>query len=95
MNTITVKEAAPPPAPTIPTISQYCRQQFWWNTAVKQADSVERYEDVLDLVLEGGKLDLGHKLVLDIYTRDVCAHHLPIATAIWSLYTQKNQCHLK
>ena len=64
-------------------------QQFWWKTAIGLADSVERYEAILRLTLgDGGKLSKGQQQVLEIFTRDVCALHLPISTAIWTLYAQ-------
>jgi len=72
-------------------VLQYCRQQFWWKTAIGLADSVERYEAALRLTLEDGKLSKGQQQVLEIFTRDVCALHLPIATGIWTLYTKNIQ----
>ncbi len=75
-----------------PTIVQYCRQQFWWKSTISLASSVERYEATLQHVLntctsKNGKLSKGQQQVLEVYTRDVCAQHLHIATAVWAMFT--------
>ena len=77
-----------PDTDTASTLLSYCREQFWWRTVIDMADSVEHYEVVLRCVLNDGNLTKGQQQVLELYTREVCAQHLPIATAVWTLYTQ-------
>lgn len=68
-------------------IVQFCRNQFWWKTAVDLTSSLEHYEATLLRVTKDGKLSKGQRQVLEVYTRDVCAQHLPISTAVWTMYT--------
>ena len=71
-----------------PATKEYCCQQFWWKTAINVMDSPERYERLLRRALNDGNLTKGQQQVLEMYTREVCAEHLPIATAVWTLYTK-------
>jgi len=66
------------------SILQYCRQQFWWKLAMDVTESTQQYEDTLRYVLRQTQ---GEQQVLETFTRDVCAHHLPIATPMWTEYT--------
>ena len=71
-----------------PATKEYCRQQFWWKTAINVMDSPERYKCLLCRALNDGNLTKGQQQALELYTREVCAEHLPIATAVWTLYTK-------
>ena len=77
------------PESSPPTIIQYCRQQLWWKSAISSANSVKRYEATLQRVLKlDGTLTKGQQQVLELYTRDVCAQHLMISTAVWMKYIE-------
>jgi len=52
---------------------------------------VERYKAMLEYVLEDGKCTLVQHQILELFTRDVCARHLPIATPVWNVYTERMQ----
>lgn len=73
------------------TILNYCRQQFWWKLAMHLTDSTEQYIDILQYVLENGKLSEGEQQVLEVFTKDVCAHHLLIATRVWIEYKVRSE----
>lgn len=70
------------------TLAQYCHEQFWWKSVINNTDTEEHYGNTLHRVLKDGTLTKGQKQVLEVYTRDVCAQHLLIATAVWMMYTE-------
>jgi len=74
------------PKSPLDILTGYCWQQFWWKTIVGLTSSFERYKATLDCVMEDGKCSQAQEQVLEIFTRDVCAQHLPIATAVWNEY---------
>lgn len=79
--------------PPLPILMEYCWQQFWWKTIVSLTNSVERYKATMHRVLQEGKCSQAQQQVLEVFTRDVCAEHLPIATPVWNEYgkTVNNQ----
>ncbi len=77
------------PTSPLDILRGYCWQQFWWKTIVRLTNSLERYTSTLDCVMELGTCSEVQQQVLEVFTRDVCAQHLPIATAVWDQYTKK------
>lgn len=73
---------------SLPALTQQCREQFWWPMCINLMTSVEQYKELLHLVWKDVKPNPARQQVLEVFTRDVCAEHLSVATDIWTMYTQ-------